>query len=79
MYVPAAPEHDNAEVWLAPRIMLAGVKVQVRPVAGEMDDVNATVPANPLTGATVIVEVPACVASAVTAVGAAVTVKSVIV
>lgn len=39
--------------------MLAGVSVQVRPVAGEIEDVKVTVPVNPLTGATVIVEVVA--------------------
>jgi hypothetical protein len=56
--------------------MLAGVKVQVKP-AGETDDVSATVPVNPFTGATVIVEVAAVPAVVVTAVGLAVTVKSV--
>jgi hypothetical protein len=56
--------------------MLAGVKVQVKP-AGETDDVRATVPVNPLTGATVIVEVAAVPAVVVTEVGLAVTVKSV--
>jgi len=56
--------------------MLDGVRVQVRP-AGETEDVRATVPVNPLTGATVIVEVAAVPATVVTAVGLAVTVKSV--
>jgi hypothetical protein len=56
--------------------MLAGVNVQVKP-AGETELVKATVPVNPLTGATVMVEVPAVPAVVVTAVGAAVTVKSV--
>jgi len=55
--------------------MLLGVRVQVRPVAGTMDDVRVTVPVNPLTGATVMVEVPAAPAMIVTAVGLAVTVK----
>ena len=55
--------------------MLAGVRVQVSP-AGLTDEVNATVPANPLTGATVTVEVAAALASAETLVGLAVTVKS---
>ena len=50
--------------------------MQVNPVAGEIVDVSATVPVNPWTGATVIVEVPAVPALAVTVVGAAVTVKS---
>jgi hypothetical protein len=56
--------------------MLEGVRVQVRP-AGETDEVSATVPANPLTGATVIVDVAAVLAVVVTAVGLAATVKSV--
>ena len=58
--------------------MLAGVKVQVRP-AGDTELVRATVPVNPLTGATEIVEVPAVPAVVVTAIGLAVTVKSVMV
>jgi hypothetical protein len=79
VYVCAvAEEHESVEVWLAPRTMLAGVRVHVRPV-GETEDVRATVPVNPLTGATVIVDVPAAFALTVTLVGLAVTVKSVIV
>ena len=58
--------------------MLVGDKVQVNP-AGETVDVNATVPVKPFTGATVIVEVAVAPARAVTLVGLAVTVKSVIV
>ena len=57
--------------------MLAGVRVQVKPVAGEIEEVRATVPVNPFRGATVTVEVPATPALTVTLVGAAVTVKSV--
>jgi hypothetical protein len=56
--------------------MLAGVKVQVKP-AGETAEVRATVPVNPLRGATVIVEVAAVPTVVVTAVGLAVTLKSV--
>ena len=56
--------------------MLEGVRVQVRP-AGETDEVRATVPVNPFTGATVIVEAAAVLTVVVTAVGAAATVKSV--
>jgi len=55
--------------------MLLGVRVQVRP-AGDTEDVRATVPVNPWRGATVMVEVAAALASAVTLVGLAVTVKS---
>ena len=56
--------------------MLVGLKVHVSP-AGETDEVSATVPVNPLTGATVIVEVPAIPALTVTLVGDAATVKSI--
>ena len=55
--------------------MLVGLRVQVRP-AGETVDVRATVPVNPLRGATVIVDVPAAPARTATLVGLAVTVKS---
>ena len=58
--------------------MLVGERVQVRP-AGETELVKATVPVKPFTGATVIVEVAAVPAVVVTDVGAAVTVKSVMV
>lgn len=67
---------DNVEVWDAPRTMLAGVRVQVSP-AGETDEVRATVPVKPFTGATVMVEVAATPAFAAAVVGLAVTVKSV--
>ena len=77
MYVAAvADEQERVEVCEAPSTMLVGLRVQVRP-AGETDDVSATVPVNPLTGATVIVEVAVALATAVTLVGLAVTVKSV--
>jgi len=56
--------------------MLLGVRVQVKPVAGDIEDDSATVPVKPFTGATVIVEVPAVPALAVTLVGLAVTEKS---
>jgi len=59
--------------------MLAGVRVQVRPVAGEIELVSVTAPVKPLTGATVIVEVAAVPMIVVTDVGLAATVKSVIV
>ena len=56
--------------------MLVGLKVHVSP-AGKTDEVSATVPVNPLTGATVMVEVAATPDVVVTLVGLAVTVKSV--
>jgi len=52
--------------------MLVGDRVHVSP-AGATVDVRATVPVNPLIGATVMVEVPVAPASALTAVGLAVT------
>ena len=68
-------EQDRVEVWEAPRTMLVGVRVQVNP-AGDTELVSATVPVKLLTGATVIVEVPAVPAVVVTVVGVALTVKS---
>ncbi len=56
-------------------MILAGVNVQARP-AGETEDVRATVPVKPFRGATVMVEVAAAPARAVTLVGLAVTEKS---
>ena len=55
--------------------MLVGVRVHVRP-AGETVEVKATVPVNPFTGATVIVDVTAVPELVATLVGLAVTVKS---
>ena len=75
VYVPEAPLHESTEVWLAPRTILVGDRVQVRPV-GDTDEVNATVPVNALIGETVIVEVAVVPAMVVTAVGLAVTEKS---
>jgi hypothetical protein len=66
---------DRAEVWLAPSTILVGVRVQVSP-AGETELVNATVPVNPFTGATVIVEVAATPTLTLAVVGLAVTLKS---
>src|SRR5690242_15018298 len=55
--------------------MLLGESVHVRP-EGETDEVRATVPVNPLTGATVIVEAAAVPTVVVTELGLAVNVKS---
>jgi len=55
--------------------MLLGVSVQVKP-EGETVLVRATVPVNPLIGATVMVEVAETPAFTVTVVGLAVTEKS---
>jgi len=56
--------------------MLLGDREQVKPVAGDIEDVRATVPVKPFIGVTVIVEVPATPASRVRLLGAAATVKS---
>jgi hypothetical protein len=56
--------------------MLVGVRVQLKPVAGDIEEVRETVLVKPLTGATVIVEVPATPALTVMLVGAAATLKS---
>jgi hypothetical protein len=72
--VAVVEEQDKVEVWLAPNTILAGVKVHVSP-AGETAEVRATVPVNPLTGATVMVEVPEAPTLTLTLVGEAVTVK----
>jgi len=59
--------------------MLLGVRVQVRPATGAIEEVRATVPVKPLSGATVMVEVAAVPALTVRAVGLAATVKSLMV
>ena len=56
--------------------MLVGDRVHVSPVDGETELVRATVPVNPLRGATVIVEVPATPAVVETVVGLAAMEKS---
>ena len=55
--------------------MLLGVRVQVNP-AGDTELASATVPVNPFTGATVIVEAAAVPTVVVIVVGLAATVKS---
>ena len=66
---------ESAEVPEVPRTTLVGVRVQVNPV-GVTEEVSATVPAKPLRLVTVIVDVAAAFANAVTEVGLAVTEKS---
>ncbi len=73
MYVPADPLQESVEVWDAPRTMLVLLKLQASP-AGETVVARVTVPVNPFTGATVIVDVAVAPASAPTLVGLAVTV-----
>lgn len=52
------------------------MRVQVRPVLGDTVEARDTVPANPLSAVTVIVEVPLTPARKVTLVGLAAIVKS---
>ena len=56
-----------------PRVMLAGDRLQVKPLLGEIEDVRLTVPVNPLCALIVIVEVPDVPARTVMSVGLAVT------
>ena len=71
VYVPGDPVQDKTDVWEAPSTTLIGVNVQVRP-AGDTVEVRATVPVNPLTGATVMVEAAAAPELTLTVVGLAV-------
>ena len=50
--------HARLLVWDVPRLTLFGVRLQDSPVDGEIVDERVTAPVNPLTEATVIVEVP---------------------
>ena len=74
VYDPADPLQERVE---APKpVTLAGVRVQVKPVAGLMLEVRLTIPANPSRAVTVIVEVPEVPARTVALVGPATIVKS---
>jgi len=66
---------DSVEV-PEPPVMLVGVRLQVRPVPGEVELVRSTVPVNPFRGATVIVEVPEPPSAKDTLLGLAEIVKS---
>jgi hypothetical protein len=74
VYVPAEPVHDN--VLVPEPVTLVGVRVQVRPVAGDTVAVRLTTPVKPCNAVTVIVEVPAVPAFTLTVVGLAAMVKS---
>ena len=78
VYVPRVPLHDRAEVSLvtAPRAMLVGERVQVKPAEGEIVAVREIVPVKPLKPETVIVEDPAEPDGTVRVVGFAAIVKS---
>jgi hypothetical protein len=74
VYVPAEPVHDN--VLVPEPVTLVGVRVHVKPVAGETVAVRETIPLKPFRAVTVIVEVPAVPAFTLTVVGLAAIVKS---
>jgi len=57
-------------------VTLVGVRVQVKPVAGDTAEVRLTTPVKPFRAVTVIVEVPEAPARIVTVVGLAAMVKS---
>ena len=57
-------------------VTLVGVRVQVKPVAGDTAEVRLTTPVKPFSAVTVIVEVPEAPARIVTVVGLAAMVKS---
>ena len=75
VYVPAGPLQESVEVCDNPSTILVGLRVQLRP-AGETVEVRATVPVNPLRGATVMVDVPEPPAGKLMLVGLAEIVKS---
>ena len=75
--VPAAEAlQDRVEVPDVPRVTLVGLSEQDRPVDGVTDEVSDTVPVNPFTLATVIVDVAVPPTTVLVLVGLAVTVKS---
>lgn len=74
VYNPADPIQESVEVPEPAR--LVGVKVQLKPVDGEMLEARLTTPANPLSAVTVIVEVPEAPARTVALAGLAPIVKS---
>jgi hypothetical protein len=79
VYNPAAPEHEIVDwplVMDAVNVTLFGEVVQAKPDGGEVVTESDTVPVNPWIPVTVIVEVPAALARAVTLAGLAETAKS---
>ena len=69
------PMQDRVEV-PEPPVILVEDRVQTSPVDGDTVSASPTVPVKPLTGDTVMVEVPAVPTTAVTLVGLALIVKS---
>ena len=78
VYVPAEPEQESEDVAEPPEgvVTLVGFKLHVKPVDGDTDAVNDTAPLNPFKLDTVIVEVPAVPALALTGVGLVLIIKS---
>ena len=66
---------DSVEV-PEPPVMLVGLRLQVRPVMGDIVLVRSTVPVKPLTGLSVMVEVPVSPAKMLTLAGLALMMKS---
>ena len=56
--------------------MIATLRVQVRPVLGEVEVARVTAPVNPLTGTRVIVDLPETLSLAITIIGLADIMKS---
>jgi len=50
--------HESVDAPVVPRVMLVGARVQLIPVVGVVEAMRLTVPANPLTGLIVTVDVP---------------------
>ena len=69
-------ELEQLRVEVPEPVTLVGVRVQVRPVAGDTAAVSDTTPLNPLTAATVIVDDPEPGDAKVIVVGLAAMVKS---
>jgi len=57
VYTPVVPEQERLDAWDEPKVMLAGLSEQARPEEGETTEDKATVPVNPLTGATEMLDV----------------------
>jgi hypothetical protein len=73
---PVQERVDIPEGMLLASVMLAGLRVQVKPLDGEIVSVKARVPVKPLIPETVMVEFPAFPTATVMLVGLAVMVKS---
>ena len=58
VYVAAEPMHESVDAPVVPRVMLVGARLQLMPVVGVVEAMRLTVPANPLIGLIVTVDVP---------------------